>query len=455
MSGLETSGMWFVSSAICGSALLLIGSLAACLAREPVYRIRIIQCTLLAALVAPVVQSSKILPDVDVWLGTRAAESGFAEEALTKPMSRLSSPSIVDGRSAERAGNESPNLPAETSARRTSAAAAGNASIEIAQQSTRSETGFLNAIDLLRAFQFAYLITVGVILILWGIAWRRRSQLAREASPASDELYQLLASVGNGRVGQTRLLVSKSISSPVMWGLVRPTIVLPAALVAQADHTALRWSLAHEWVHVVRHDFATLHLANLGKMVFFYQPLYWWLRHQLTLSQDFLADAFAARQTEAQEEYASFIVALAKSKRKIALTGTLGIGGRRSNLFRRVECLLNANCPPAEQIRRGPAVGIVAVTLFATVAVSGVRLSAEPPTSEAVADQAASTEERNENSSGKDQANVPEPITYESQVVDRVTGKPIAGATIKIKQKINQGSGIRRLEDVADNAHLR
>ncbi|WP_013630187.1 M56 family metallopeptidase [Rubinisphaera brasiliensis] len=436
MSGLETSGMWFVSSAICGSALLLIGSLAACLAREPVYRIRIIQCTLLAALVAPVVQSSKILPDVDVWLGTRAAESGFAEEALTKPMSRLSSPSIVDGRSAERAGNESPNLPAETSARRTSAAAAGNASIEIAQQSTRSETGFLNAIDLLRAFQFAYLITVGVILILWGIAWRRRSRLAREASPASDELYQLLASVGNGRVAQTRLLVSKSISSPVMWGLVRPTIVLPAALVAQADPTALRWSLAHEWAHVVRGDFATLHLANLGKMVFFYQPLYWWLRCQLTLSQDFLADAFAARQTEAQEEYASFIVALAKSKRQIALTGTLGIGGRRSNLFRRVERLLNANCPPAEQIRRGPAVGIVAVTLFVAVAVSGVRLSAEPPTSEPVADQAASTEERNENSSDKDQANVPEPITYESQVVDRVTGKPITGATINIKQKL-------------------
>jgi len=438
MSGLETSGMWFVSSAICGAALLLMGSLATWLAREPVYRIRIIQCTLLAALVAPVVQSSKILPEVNVWLGTRAAESGFAAETLTTPMSRLNSPSISDGRSAEHAGNELPMSPAETSARRASAPASGNSSVEIAQQITRPATGFLNAIDLLRAFQFAYLISVGAILILWGEAWRRRSRLARDASPANEELCQLLASVGDGRVAQTQLLVSKSISSPVMWGLVRPTIVIPAAFVAQADPTALRWSLAHEWAHVVRHDIATLNLANLGKLVFFYHPLYWWLRRQLTLSQDFLADAFAARQTEAKEEYASFIVALAKSKRQIALTGTLGIGGRRSNLFRRVERLLNSNRPPAEQIRRGPAVGIVAVTLFATVAVSGVRLSAEPPTLEPVADQAASIEERSKNSSGNDQANAPEPITYESQVVDRVTGKPIAGATIRIKHKLSK-----------------
>jgi beta-lactamase regulating signal transducer with metallopeptidase domain len=41
--------------------------------------------------------------------------------------------------------------------------------------------------------------------------------------------------------------------------------------------------LAHEWSHVERRDIVSWHLATLTQFLFFYQPLFWWLRRQLRL----------------------------------------------------------------------------------------------------------------------------------------------------------------------------
>ena len=73
------------------------------------------------------------------------------------------------------------------------------------------------------------------------------------------------------------------------------------------DEQAVRWSLAHEWAHIERHDFRAWFVAGLARVLFFYQPLVWWLRRQLRLCQDFVADARASRQAPQPEDYAEFL----------------------------------------------------------------------------------------------------------------------------------------------------
>ena len=89
--------------------------------------------------------------------------------------------------------------------------------------------------------------------------------------------------------------------------------------VCRHDEQALRWCLAHEWAHVDRHDFRTWLLAGLARVLFFYQPLLWWLRRQLRLCQDFVADAQAARQAQEVEDYAEFLTARAAGRLHPAL----------------------------------------------------------------------------------------------------------------------------------------
>src|SRR5262249_22755710 len=83
------------------------------------------------------------------------------------------------------------------------------------------------------------------------------------------------------------------------------------------------YCLAHEWSHVERRDIVSWHLATLTQFLFFYQPLFWWLRRQLRLCQDYLADARAAEQAVLAEDYADYLVGLARPRLRAPLRGAL------------------------------------------------------------------------------------------------------------------------------------
>src|SRR4029079_15615904 len=89
---------------------------------------------------------------------------------------------------------------------------------------------------------------------------------------------------------------------------------------------ALRWALAHEWSHVERGDLAAWNFSALVRCCYFYQPLVWWLRGQLQLCQDYVADAAAARSGEMPEDYAEFLTT--SSFTRPPLDAGLGIGRR-------------------------------------------------------------------------------------------------------------------------------
>lgn len=89
--------------------------------------------------------------------------------------------------------------------------------------------------------------------------------------------------------------VSDPIELPIVFGWRRPVILLPASVCRAGNETALRYCLAHEWSHVERRNILSWHLVALVQLLFFYQPLFWWLRRQMRLCQDYLADAERCR----------------------------------------------------------------------------------------------------------------------------------------------------------------
>src|SRR5207248_2608213 len=125
----------------------------------------------------------------------------------------------------------------------------------------------------------------------------------------------------------------------------------------------------HEWSHVEGRDAWRWYLATVAQFFFFYQPLYWWLRRQLRLCQDYLADARAAEQAPETEDYAEYLVGLARLRLGVPAAAALGIGDRRSNLYRRIVMLLNRR-EPLE--RRCVWMWNLALTLAAVLTLGGV-----------------------------------------------------------------------------------
>src|SRR5262249_23207123 len=144
-------------------------------------------------------------------------------------------------------------------------------------------------------------------------------------------VHALFSGIAGATGDRVLLRASDRVELPLMFTAWRPVILLPQALCDGPDTAALRYCLAHEWSHVQRGDAWRWYLVTAAGIVFFYQPLYWWMRRQLRLCQDYLADACAAEQACAAEDYAACLVELARRRMMLPATA-LGIGDGRSNL---------------------------------------------------------------------------------------------------------------------------
>ena len=175
-----------------------------------------------------------------------------------------------------------------------------------------------------------------------------------------------------------RLRLSHRLRAPVCFGLRRPAVLLPELMEDAAD-AELRWVFAHELTHLRRRDPWSSWGLGLAQAVYFFLPWFWWLRRQVRLCQEYVADAAAAGAGPAADEYAEFLVSLARGT--AAPLGATGLG-TSSDLLRRVQMLLQSKTPVQGSWPRGRSLvaagGLLTVAIFA----GGVGLRAEPPKEE-------------------------------------------------------------------------
>ncbi|MFL5339003.1 MAG: PDZ domain-containing protein, partial [Gemmataceae bacterium] len=82
-----------------------------------------------------------------------------------------------------------------------------------------------------------------------------------------------------------------------------------------------------------------------GQALFFPLPWFWWLKRQVGLCQEYLADAAAAGMAGRVEDYAEFLVTLSRSvvRPTRELAAATGVLGNSSDLLRRITMLLNTD----------------------------------------------------------------------------------------------------------------
>ncbi len=109
-----------------------------------------------------------------------------------------------------------------------------------------------------------------------------------------------------------RLLASEATETPLLIGIFRPTIVLPARLLETCTREELRLMLAHELAHVQRRDLLWGWLPLLTRLVCGFHPLVWLARRELSMAQEIACDEMALRLTgAASAEYGSLLVRVA------------------------------------------------------------------------------------------------------------------------------------------------
>ena len=175
---------------------------------------------------------------------------------------------------------------------------------------------------------------------LWLLAGAiKMTRLCHAAQSAPAEFVEALTKIVGPAREVPQLLVSNKVSSAVVLGVFRPTILVPVTLEA----SELRSALAHEWAHVRHGDLRMVAQLRVLLLVLFVHPLYWYFRCAVRRDQELLADAIAAKHA-GRSIYAEQLVKWARqicTERRVHLPASLGITESKSELSRRVQVLLD------------------------------------------------------------------------------------------------------------------
>src|SRR5262249_22009555 len=110
------------------------------------------------------------------------------------------------------------------------------------------------------------------------VVFRRRHRSACAA--ALNERVQSMAQRLRLR-RRVHVLEAPGLVGPVAFGVLRPTIALPARFAVEFDATQQEAMLAHELAHLAAHDPAWHLFADLVTALWWWHPAVWWARHEL------------------------------------------------------------------------------------------------------------------------------------------------------------------------------
>ena len=164
-----------------------------------------------------------------------------------------------------------------------------------------------------------------------------------------------------------RTLVVPGAGSPCLWCLGRPRLLIPAALLGELRAGCWPGVLVHEFAHLRRRDHWVAWLELLAGCLWWWNPLFWYVRSQLHQNAELACDAWVvAALPEGRRSYAETLIEVCRLHAAVAAPA-LGVGGGPRRAFQRRLTMILCDRVPC----RVPLLGLVAIGLLALAVLPG------------------------------------------------------------------------------------
>lgn len=221
---------------------------------------------------------------------------------------------------------------------------------------------------------------VGVIVAA-GLAvrdWRRASRLVAQSSAATPDILGIVQSLSSrlslGRVPEVRM---SPVDTPLVVGVARPVVLLPAIGFARLSDRQRQMSICHELVHIRRADLRLGCVPALAELLFFFHPFTRLAAREYALAREAACDAAVLEALEAApQEYGRLLVDLGVAEPRAGLAAA-GASWSSSTLKRRLVMLNHASSVSSpSRVLAAVAIAVAAVSI---VPVKLVARQAPPP----------------------------------------------------------------------------
>jgi uncharacterized protein (TIGR03067 family) len=224
---------------------------------------------------------------------------------------------------------------------------------------------------------WGYLAGVAVMFARVCLAVLGGRRLRRRASPLSEP--DLLEAI-RAQLARLGLRIAPSVAwcdrvlVPVVIGMIKPAILLPASLATGLTPGQLQLVIAHELAHLYRWDHIALVFQRVVEAVFFFHPAVWYISRRLSVERELCCDELVLRAGSNAGEYAESLLRVAELSRPAATAAPLvaiamARGGRGSRaLVQRLSRILGQpECSPVRLVNPWPLAVGLAVCLGAAL----------------------------------------------------------------------------------------
>jgi D-alanyl-D-alanine endopeptidase (penicillin-binding protein 7) len=216
-----------------------------------------------------------------------------------------------------------------------------------------------------------------------GLAWVARAR--RRSAPAPAEWQMRLDTLAR-RLGlkcTVPLRLLPELAGPIAVGMLKPCVLLPAALLARLPVDLLEALLAHELAHVRRWDYLANLLQSAVEALLFFHPVVWWLSARMRHERELVADEISAELVGDSRRLALALHALSELE-PTDMPPSPALAARGGDLLARIERLLAPRPQATGWMLALPAL-LIAATSF-VVQAKGRDPVDPPPSAAAVAE---------------------------------------------------------------------
>jgi len=154
----------------------------------------------------------------------------------------------------------------------------------------------------------ACLMLARMFAMIYGAFRLRSTCILNVNEPYTEECERLKRVLSITR--HVALGFSTKVVVPCTVGLMRPMIILPAAL-AGMDAQAIESVLLHELAHIKRLDWLVNIIQMLLESILFFNPAVWWISHQIRIEREAACDSYVVTHTQKPGQYAKLLLRFA------------------------------------------------------------------------------------------------------------------------------------------------
>lgn len=266
--------------------------------------------------------------------------------------------------------------------------------------------------------------------VRWLIQWVQVRRMLGRCQPLDDPRWQALhdeVCVLLGVRREVKLRSAPDATTPLVAGIFKPQLVLPARAVGWDDDRA-KMVLVHELAHVNRNDLLTHAIGCVACAVNWFNPLVWYARRQMQTLREIACDDQVVTHCHQSADYADTLLEVARTYRPCRLTMAVAMA-RTSKVEDRIMAVLDSARNRAD-VNRRLALSLIALFGVLVCVTGSLQLKAIAQESSATTPSLAVTSTEQAQEQEEDTKSDAEKIRkMRIRVLDE-KGEPLADATV-------------------------